>query len=75
MENKQEKLINQAIEYYLQELYKKELNNEKMPKEAVNMYNILKGNVKVKKKWLNWRERYGKWFDYFLKIWYNLIVE
>lgn len=50
MENKQEKLIDQAIEYYLQELYKKELNNEKMPKEAVDMYNILEGNVKVKSK-------------------------
>lgn len=47
--NKQE-LINQAIEYYLQELYKKELKLEKMPKEAVDMYNILEGNVKVKKK-------------------------
>ena len=45
-----EELINQAIEYYLQELYKKELKNEKMPKEAVDMYNILEGNVKVKKK-------------------------
>ena len=50
MENKQEELINQAIEYYLQELYKKELKLEKMPKEAVDMYNILEGNVKVKKK-------------------------
>jgi hypothetical protein len=49
MESKEKEILKQLRIYYLQELHKKELKNEKMPKEAVDMYNIMEGNVKIKK--------------------------
>ena len=50
MENKEKEILRQVKIYYLQELHKKELKNEKMPIEAVEMYNIIEGNVKIKKR-------------------------
>lgn len=52
------KLINKELierfknveNYYTKDLAKKNKKLIKMPKEAVDMYNILEGNVKVKKK-------------------------
>ena len=48
MKNKE--ILKQLRIYYLQELYKKELKLEKMSKEAVDMYNIMEGNIKIKEK-------------------------
>lgn len=50
MENKEKEILKQLKIYYLQELHKKELKLEKMPKEAVDMYNIMEGNIKIKEK-------------------------
>lgn len=50
MESKEKEILKQVRIYYLHELHKKELKNEKMPIEAVEMYNIIEGNVKIKKK-------------------------
>ena len=58
MESKEKEILKQLRIYYLQELHKKELKNEKMPKEAVDMYNIMEGNVKIKKvKWTRFMSR------------------
>lgn len=35
--------------YYIKDLAKKNKKLIKMPKEAVDMYNIMEGNVKIKK--------------------------
>ena len=51
------KLINKELierfknveNYYIKDLAKKNKKLIKMPKEAVDMYNIMEGNVKVKK--------------------------
>ena len=51
MKEDKKEILKQLKEYYLNELYKKELKLEKMPKEAVDMYNIIEGNIKIKKKW------------------------
>lgn len=41
--NYQEK-YEKATDYYYKELYNKELNNDHMPKEAVDLFNILEGD-------------------------------
>lgn len=46
---KEKEILKQLKIYYLNELHKKELKLEKMSKEAVDMYNIMEGNIKVKK--------------------------